>query len=67
MLETQFLAIAMKYPKSSKLVKVNTLLNANMSQVFVLNGCRLGVHSSTPEETRCSGLFYDKHMIHETS
>eukprot|EP00957_Ditylum_brightwellii_P018857 1417333-Ditylum_brightwellii.AAC.1 len=32
---------------------------------FVQEGATLSIHSTTPEETKCAGLFCDKQRVHE--
>lgn len=65
MLETRFPAIVMKHPMEFNNIRVNEGIPGNESKAFVFNGCDISIISSTPEETRCSGLFCDKQRVHE--
>ena len=65
MLETRFPVVVMKNPIIMREYGINMGMTGNKSQSFVLNHCTLDVISSTPEETKCSGLFCDKQRIHE--
>ena len=64
MIETRFPAIMMGNPSSLRNILVDLSLSGNSSKAFVLTGCKIEVHSSTPEMTQCSGLFCDKQRIH---
>ena len=65
MLETRFPVIALCHATNLSDFPVNMGIPVNTSKAFVLTGCHIDVISSTPEETRCSGLFCDKQRIHE--
>ena len=65
MLETRFPVIVMKKPNLMREIRVNMALGGNTSKAFVFNHCAIEVVSSTPEETKCGGLFCDKQRIHE--
>ena len=65
LLETRFPAIVMGNAKGHKNIPVQVSIAGNESKAFVLTDCLLDVISSTPEETKCSGLFCDKQRIHE--
>ena len=65
MLETRFLVVVMKNPIIMREYGIHMGMTGNKSQSFVLNHCTFDVISSTPEETKFSGLFCDKQRINE--
>lgn len=65
MLETRFPVIVMGNNTGLVNIPVNVGISANKSKAFVLKGCQIKIISSTPEETKCSGLFCDKQRIHK--
>ena len=60
MIETRFPVIVMKIPLCFHEVTINCSIQGNTCRPFALNNCRIQILSSTPEDTECAGLFYDK-------
>ena len=65
MLETRFPVIVMGNASGHDDIKIDVGIPGNISNAFVLTGCKVEVLSSTPKETCCSGIFCNKQRIHK--
>eukprot|EP00957_Ditylum_brightwellii_P061713 4682863-Ditylum_brightwellii.AAC.1 len=45
--------------------RIDHSINSNKAKAFVGSNIMLQVHSTIPEETKCSGLFCNKQHLHE--
>eukprot|EP00957_Ditylum_brightwellii_P172553 13136376-Ditylum_brightwellii.AAC.1 len=56
----------MKYPDVPvPTVDIDHSIGGNAAMAFVQEGATISIHSTTPEETKCAGLFCDKQWVHK--